>query len=80
MFANVDRNLILASAFFRAAATGMLSVLLGLLLPLRGFGAVGVGIVLSIGFVGMGLGTALTARVGDTWGRRRSLVLFSALS
>ncbi len=80
MFGSVDRNLILASAFFRAAATGMLSVLLGLLLPLRGFGAIGVGIVLSVGFVGMGLGTALTARVGDTWGRRRSLVLFSTLS
>ncbi len=31
MFGEVDRNLILASAFFRAAATGMLSVLLGLL-------------------------------------------------
>jgi MFS family permease len=80
MFASVDRNLILASAFFRAAATGMLSVLLGLLLPLRGFGAVGIGIVLSLGFVGMGLGTALTAWVGDTWGRRRSLVFFSTLS
>jgi MFS family permease len=76
----VDRNLILASAFFRAAATGMLSVLLGLVLPVRGFSATGLGVVLSLGFVGMALGTALTARVGDTWGRRRSLILFSTLS
>ncbi len=77
----MDRDLILASAFFRAAGTGMLSVLHALVLPLRGVSAAGIGIVLSsVGFVGMGLGTALTARVGDTWGRRRSLVLFSTLS
>ena len=50
----MDRDLILASAFFRAAGTGMLSVLLALVLPLRGVSAAGVGIVLSVGFVGMG--------------------------
>jgi MFS family permease len=76
----MDLGLILSSAFFRASAIGMLGVLLGVILPARGFSATDLGVVLTLGFAGMTLATLLTTRFGDIWGRRLWLVLLSGLS
>jgi hypothetical protein len=48
----LDRNLLYATAFLRALATGMIAVLLGIYLPQRGLDAAEVGFVITAGLAG----------------------------
>jgi MFS family permease len=70
-----DRRIVLAAAFLRALATGMVGVLIGLYLARRGFDTAEIGVVVAAGLAG-GAGAALAVTLfGDRLGRRRTLVL-----
>lgn len=69
-----DRRLILSSAGLRAAATGVVGVLLGVHLAKLGLDAAQIGAVVGAGLAGAAVAGALTSRWGDRLGRRRTLV------
>jgi MFS family permease len=75
-----DRQLIYAAAFLRAVATGMLGVLLGLYLARRGFDAAAIGLVVTAGLLGASLAALAATFLGDRLGRRRLLIVLSALA
>jgi MFS family permease len=72
-----DRQLLYASAFLRAFATGLIGVLLGLYLARRGFTAVEIGLVIGAGLSGAALSALVVTLFGDRFGRRRALVLLA---
>lgn len=74
-----DARLILAARGIRTFAYGFLSVLLGLYLDGLGFSAWQVGAVLTATLTGSALLTIMMASVADRYGRRRMLILSSAL-
>jgi MFS family permease len=67
------------AAAARAAATGVVGVLLGLYLAERGYGPARIGIIVGIGLAGSALGTAAVTAYGDRVGRRGALLLLGAL-
>ncbi len=75
-----DRRLLFANAFLRAAATGLIGVLLGLYLAQRGFPASALGLVVGAGLSGAALSALVVTYLGDRLGRRRTLVVLSLLS
>jgi len=74
-----DRKLILAAAFLRALATGMVGVLLGIYLARRGFDAAEIGLVVGTGLAGAAVAALAVTLVGDRLGRRLALVLVALL-
>jgi len=75
-----DRQAIYVVAFCRALATGMVGVLLGLYLARLGVGAAGIGVVIAAGLVGGALALLVTTWFADRLGRRRTLLLLTALA
>lgn len=75
-----DRNLLYATAFLRALATGMIAVLLGIYLPQRGLGAAEVGIVITAGLAGAATATLGATMSADRVGRRRFLIVIAILT
>jgi len=74
-----DRKIILAGAFLRALATGMIGVLIGIHLARHGFGPAAIGSVISAGLAGATVASALVTFGGDRFGRRRTLIVLSLL-
>lgn len=74
-----DRAILLAAAFLRALATGMIGVLLALYLAALGFPAAEIGLVVGAGLAGAALGAAIVTVAGDRLGRRRVLVALALL-
>jgi MFS family permease len=77
MNATADRRLLLANAFLRALATGLIGVLLGLYLAHRGFAASEIGLVIGAGLSGAVSSALFVTFLGDHFGRRRALVLLA---
>jgi len=75
-----DRRLLYANAFLRALATGLMGVLLGLYLAERGLPASSIGLVIGSGLTGAAVAALVVTYLGDRFGRRRSLVVLSALT
>jgi len=75
-----DRQILLACAFLRALATGLMGVLLGLYLARLGYGAGAIGLVIGVGLSGAAASSLIVSFLGDRFGRRRSLrvLAFSA--
>jgi len=80
MSATADRQLLLACAFLRALATGLIGVLLGLYLARRGFNAGEIGLVIGAGLSGAVSSALLVTFFGDRFGRRRALVVLALLA
>src|SRR2546427_2098220 len=73
-------RLIYAAAGVRSLTIGFTGVAFGLFLAALGLTATQLGAVVALGLAGNAAGTALVAAYGDRLGRRRALVLASALS
>jgi MFS family permease len=80
MSATADRRLLLAAAFLRALATGLIGVLLGLYLARRGFAAAEIGIVIGAGLLGAVSSALFVTFLSDRFGRRRALILLALLA
>ncbi len=80
MSATADRRLLLASAFLRALATGLIGVLLGLYLARRGFAASEIGLVIGAGLSGAVSSALFVTFLGDRFGRRRALIALALLA
>lgn len=74
-----DRGILYAAAFLRALATGMIGVLIGIHLARRGFDPAAIGAVVTAGLSGAAVAALLVTLNGDRAGRKRSLLLLSAL-
>jgi MFS family permease len=75
-----DRAILLACAFARAFATGLMGVLLGLYLVRLDFSAGQIGVVIGVGLTGAALSTLIVTLLGDHLGRRRSLLVLAVLA
>ncbi|MBI4336818.1 MAG: MFS transporter [Chloroflexi bacterium] len=73
------RRLVYACSALRSFGYGFLSVLLGLYLASLGFDPVHVGLLFTLALVGGGLVTLLLSLWADAFGRKRSLLVLSAL-
>ena len=71
--------MLLATAFLRALATGLIGVELGLFLVHLDLDASRVGLVLAAGLVGAALAALVATFTADRFGRRRTLVLLAVL-
>ncbi len=69
-----DRRLLYAAAFLRAAASGMVGVLIAIDLVARGFSPGETGAVVSAGLTGAALAALLVTIEGDRLGRRRTQI------
>ena len=78
--ANKDQILILASAFSRALAIGLIAVIFSLYLAEGGLGVVQIGFLIGTGLAGRAAGTFLVSFWADQIGRRRTLLLLSGLT
>jgi MFS family permease len=74
-----DRALLLASAFVRALATGLIGVLLGVHLASAGLDASAIGIVVSAGLAGAATASVIVTWLGQSLGMRRALVALALL-
>ncbi len=74
-----DRRLIYAAAFLRAAATGLIGVLLGIYLAERGLDPAATGAVVTAGLAGAAAAALAVTLAGDRASPRRTLVAVSAL-
>lgn len=75
-----DRRLLYAAVFLRAAATGLIAVLLGLYLSQRGLDSGRVELIVGAGLAGAALGALLVTLWGDRVGRRTALIACAVLS
>ena len=80
MNATADRRLLLACAFLRATATGLIAVLLGVYLARRGFPASEIGLIIGAGLAGAVSAALAATYLGDRLGRRRLLVALALLA
>ncbi|MBI3615407.1 MAG: MFS transporter [Candidatus Omnitrophica bacterium] len=74
-----DQKRIYAAAFLRAVGVGILGVLFALYLSLGGLHAGQIGVLVAVGIGGAASGTFLISFWADRLGRRRTLILLSAL-
>jgi len=80
MTETADRRRLYVAAFLRAAATGLIGVLLGLYLARRSFSAGEIGLVIGFGLSGAA-GSALVATFfADRFGRRATLLVLAGLA
>jgi MFS family permease len=75
-----DRQILYATAFLRAVATGLMGVLLGLYLARQEFSAFAVGLVIGAGLTGAGVSALIVTFFGDRFGRRRALLILALLA
>lgn len=80
MRGTADRQILYATAFLRAVATGLMGVLLGLYLARLQFSAFAVGLVIGAGLTGAGVSTLIVTFFGDRFGRRRALLILALLA
>ena len=74
-----DGRLIIAARTLRSFAQTSVMLVIAIYLALRGFSLVEIGLVLSLGSVGAATSAVVIGLVGDTWGRRRALVVLGVL-
>jgi len=74
-----DRRILYAAALLRAAACGMVGVVLGLHLAVRGFEPAETGALIGVGLGGAAVGALIVTLAGDRLGRRRTLIVLSVL-
>ena len=72
-------HLILIATTIRSAAIGGLSVLFGLYLGSLGFDEFQIGLLIAAGLAGMAVGTGTAGFLADRLGRRKSLIVISAV-
>ncbi|HYP67998.1 MAG TPA: MFS transporter [Thiobacillaceae bacterium] len=72
-----DRSRLIAAAFVRAVATGLIGVLLGLHLARRGLTVGDVGLVIAAGLAGAAGAALIATLAGDRIGRRRLLTILA---
>ncbi|MGI9103547.1 MAG: MFS transporter [Terriglobales bacterium] len=75
-----DLVLVYVAAGLRSAGTGLMGVLLGVHLARAGFSATRIGLIIAAGLAGITAATLVLSFGGDRLGRRRTLVIFSALT
>lgn len=75
-----DRNLISLSAGFRALATGILGITLGIYLARLNLAPTQIGFVVGLGLGGCAVGALLATLFSDRFGRRRFLITLALLS
>jgi MFS family permease len=75
-----DRRWIYTAVLARSLATGMMGVLLGIYLASLELDAEAIGVVIGLGLAGAASGTMLVTFFSDRFGRRRTLLLITALS
>ncbi len=75
-----DRSLLYAAALARSTGVGMSGVLVGLYASELGLGAIGVGLVISAGLLGVALGTLVVMLYAERLGRTRCLIGLAVLS
>jgi MFS family permease len=76
----IDRVLIYGSSFLRSLSIGMIAVLLAIYLMKVGFSKTEIGVVVSAGLIGSGLGNLFVTCFGDRLGRRKMLCAYALLS
>lgn len=74
-----DRSRLIAAAFLRALATGLMGVLLGIFLARRDFSPADIGLVIAAGLSGAVLSALIVTYAGDRLGRRRALLVLALL-
>jgi MFS family permease len=74
-----DARLVITTRAIRSFAQSAVAVLIAIYLSLHGFSLVQVGALLTVGSVGAAVAAMATGVLGDTVGRRRTLVLLSCL-
>ena len=74
-----DRHRLIAAAFLRAIATGLIGVLLGLHLARRGLAYGDIGLVITAGLAGAAVAALISTWYGDRIGRRRLLISLAFL-
>src|SRR5687767_24768 len=74
-----DGRLIIAARTLRSFAQTSVMVVIAIYLGLRGFSLVEIGLFLSLGSAGAAMSAVIIGLVGDTWGRRWSLVVLGVL-
>ena len=77
---STDRSILYAAALVRALATGMIGVLMGVYLARLDFDPARIGYVVGAGLFGCAAAALLVTLVGDSAGRKRSLILLSLLA
>ncbi len=75
-----DRRWLYAAVLARSLATGMMGVLLGIYLASLALSASAIGVVITLGLAGAAFSTLLVTFFSDRFGRRRTLLLLTALS
>ena len=75
-----DATLIYIAAFLRSATVSLVGVTLAIHLASLGFSAARIGLLIGVGLAGSSLATVVVSLRGDGWGRRRVLVVLTALS
>jgi MFS family permease len=75
-----DRQWLYAAVLARSVATGMMGVLLGIYLASLSLDAKSIGVVIGLGLAGAACGTLLVTFFSDRFGRRRTLLVITALS
>lgn len=76
---SADRHWIYGAAFLRSVATGMMGVLLGIYLASVELSPNAIGAVIGLGLAGAAFGTLLVTFFSDRFGRRRTLLVITAL-
>jgi len=74
-----DLALINAAGFLRSFSTGLMGVVLGIYLFRSGLSSTAIGVIIAVGLAGSACATVLMTAAADRVGRKRLLVLLSAL-
>ena len=74
-----DGRLVIAARALRNFAQSSVTFVVAIYLGLRGFGLVEIGLFLTLGSVGAAATSVVVGLVGDAFGRRRTLIVLSAL-
>jgi MFS family permease len=75
-----DARLIYAAAFLRSATVSLVGVTLAIHLSNLGLSAARIGLLIGVGLAGSSLATLIVSLRGDSWGRRRVLVVLTMLT
>jgi MFS family permease len=75
-----DAALIVVAAFIRAAAVGLVGVVLAIYLSAVGLTATAIGMVIGSGLAGAACATVVVSVRGDVFGRRRTLIALGILT
>jgi len=75
-----DRQWLYTAVLARSVATGMMGVLLGIYLASLALDADAIGVVIALGLAGAAFGTLLVTFFSERFGRRRTLLVITALT